>query len=447
VKDFTIAAIRLLKNRFDEGKVVPVISRYQFSIFNGKFVREKRFAYPLFETFIASYQEELTELTEFGSCIEYCKESGIFQKHLSQLGDAKGYQKENIELYFKNEYLFVLLSKLLHSVGGIKFDESEFDKLHYQIESYLDSRFMHLLALVPLQNFELVGKEIVLEGDTKISAIESSELNILINFKIINAEMVSLLLPSYALKTDFMAEKDTQIDYQIPFGKIQRVIRIFRMLKKGALWYDYVYCIPLTWEPTKPLSIFFSQSTRGPKYTLEEEEEKNLLRVWKNLNNIKPENRFVEIAVERFDHAALRQRAEDKLTDYITALEALFLGADEKAELEYRLALRLATFIGDSAQERIRIRRILKSAYAQRSCLVHGKKLKTIQIYGQKYSIDDLAVHLEDYARKSLQKFIQISAQRINQEELLDKLDDAILAFAARSFAFESKTPEKAEEM
>jgi hypothetical protein len=447
LKQFTVAATSLLKNRFDEGKVVPVVSRYQFRISNGKFVGEKSFAYPLFETFIASHQEELTELTEFRSCLEYCKESEIFQKHLSQLGGAKDYYKENIEQYLKSEYLFVVLSKLLHSVGGIKFDETEFDKLYCQIESYLNSPFMHLLALVPLENFEFVGKEIVLEEDTKISAIENSELDVLINFQVINADMASLPLPPCALKTNFIAEKDNQINYQIPFEKIQNVLRIFRIFKKGALWYEHIYCIPLSWEPSRPLSIFFSQSTRGSKYFLEEKEGKDLLQIWKNLENIKPENRFVEIAIERFDKAALRQKAEDKLTDYIAALEALFLGSDEKAELEYRLALRVATFVGGSAKERICIRRILKSAYAQRSCIVHGKKLKTTQIDGKRYSIDDLAVYLEDYTRKSLQKFLTITTQRISHEKLLDELDDAILAFNKKSFDFKYTTREDTKEV
>jgi len=430
MKDFTIVAIDILKNRFDEGKVVPVVSRYKFHISNGKFIREKRFSHPLFETFIALHQDELTELTEFRSCIDYCTKSAIFQKHLSQLVDTKDVSKENIELYLKNEYFFLLLSKLFHSAGGIKYDETEFDKLYYQIESHFASPFMRFLALVPLKNFEFTGRDIAFAEYIKISSIDSSELNTLINFGLVDVEMVSLHLPPHALKAHFMAEKGMPIDSQIPDRKLQEAIRTLRILKRGTLWYDHIYCIPLSWEPTKPLSILLNQSASGPRYTLEEGERKRLLQIWKNLNDLTRENRFFEIAVERFDYAALRRRAEDKLTDYIAALEALFLGANEKAELEYRLALRLATLIGGSGQERVHIRRILKIAYAQRSSIVHGKKLKMVQINGRKYSTEDLAVALEDYTRKSLKRFIQLATQKINQEELLDKLDDAILDFA-----------------
>jgi len=413
-------------------------------------VREKRFTYPLFKAFIESHQDELVELPEFRNCIKCCKESEILQKHLSHLGDMKDYQKEDIESYFKNEYLFLLLSKLLHSVGGIKFDDSEFDKLYCQIESYLDSRFMRLFALVPLCNFELLGKELFFEEDAKIAAVDSSELDTLIDFKIINAERTSLSIPPYALKIHFTAEKDTQVDRQIPFERIQKVICTLRIFKKGVFWYDNIYCFPLTWEPTRPFSrlLFMlpSQHSYGPKYVLEEEEKNNLMQIWKNFNDINRENRFVKIAIEKFDQAALRQRTEDRLVDYITALEALFLGTDEKGELEYRLALRLATSIGNSAQERVRIRHVLKNAYKQRSSIVHGKKLKPIQIEGKKYSLEDLATHLEDSTRKSLQKFLLIAAQKINHEKLLNDIDEYMLRFCERSF-FKETTQEETYEM
>jgi len=436
MKDFTTASINVLKSLFDEGKVVPVVSRHKFRISGGKFIREKSLSHPSFETFITLHQGELAELTEFRSCIEYCRESTIFREHLSQMMDTKDTSEENIALYLKNEYLFMLLSKLLHSVGGIKYDENEFDKLYLEIESHLASRFVRFLAIAPLKNFECAGREISFAEDIKISPIDSSELNTLINFDLVDAEMVVLHFPPHALKTHFIAEKGIPIDSQIPDGKLQEAIRALRILKKGTLWYDHIYCIPLSWEPPKPLTIFLNRSASGPRYTLEEGEGKRLLQIWKNLNDMKRENRFIEIAVERFDYATLRRRPEDKLTDYIVALEALFLGANEKAELEYRLALRLATLIGESGQERVHIRRILKSAYAQRSSIVHGKKLKIAQINGRKYSTEDLAVALEDYTRKSLQRFIPLATQKINQEELLDRLDDAILDFANKFFTF-----------
>lgn len=436
MKDFTVAAVNLLNDLFKNGKMIPVVNRYQFYISNGKFMRGKRYLYPLFERFVFANQDLLMELSEFKKCMEYCRQSEIFQKHLFRLSGLMEFSKENVESYLENEFLFLLLAKLLHSVEGLRYDEDEFDKLYCQIESYLESQFMHLAALVPIKNFELKGQEVILDEDAKVSSIESQELNLLIGSGNLNLEIIDTV-PPYALKINFFAEKGLQVEYQIPFKKIQKVFCTFRMFKKGALGFDHIYCIPLSWEPTKPLSFFINQSAQGSKYILEEKEGTILLQIWKNFNDLKTENRFIEIAIEKFDNAVFRQRAEDKLVDYISAIEALFLGADEKAELEYRLALRIATFIGESSNERVFIRNILKAAYAQRSCIVHGKKLKITQINGKRYSIEDLSVHLEDYTRRSLQKFIEMAARKINHEELLDRLDDALLKFPRTPFSFE----------
>jgi len=430
MKEFVIVAVNLLNSLFKEGKTIPVTSRYQSYISNGKFVRGKRFLHPLFDVFILANHDLLTELNEFKNCINYCKQSETFQKHLLQLNSSIRDSKESIETYLKNEYLFPILAKLLHSVGGLSYDKDAFDALYYQMELHLDSKFMHLIALVPIKNFELLGKEeVVFDETAKVSVIENRELNLLIDSGNVNLEMIETL-PPYALKIDFWAEKSSPIEHQIPSKEIQNVFRAFRISKKGALWFDHIYCIPLSWEPTRSLSIFLNQIAQGFKYVLAQGEENNLLLIWKNLNDIKPENRYIEIAAEKFDYATFRQRTEDKLVDYISALEALLLGADEKAELEYRLALRLATLIGESADEKVFIRHILKAAYAQRSCIVHGKKLKLTQIDGQKHSIEDLTAYLENYTRRALQIFIKMTTQKITQEEFLDRLDDALLKFS-----------------
>jgi len=272
------------------------------------------------------------------------------------------------------------------------------------------------------------------EEKLKVSPIDSHRLTRLINSGLVDINTVGRPFPSHALEMSFVVEKGTQIDSQVPFSRFQEVLRAMRVFKRGVVRYDHVHCFPLSWEPTKPLSIFLSQPVSpGPEYILDQGEEEELIRIYREIKNLDhKKGRFVEIAIERFDCATQRLRIEDRLTDYVTTLEALLLGGDEKAELGYRLSLRLATLLGETGNQRIRIRQIFSKAYAQRSKIVHGKKLKPMEIRGKKYSTEDLVFHLENYARNALRTFLSLTTKKASHEELLDKLDDAIIDPEAR---------------
>ena len=82
---------------------------------------------------------------------------------------------------------------------------------------------------------------------------------------------------------------------------------------------------------------------------------------------------LIRTALNRFAYAYERARPEDKLVDHWIALESLFLGRDERLELSYKAALRMARFLGSSAGEREEIFRKIKKSYSVRSDIVHGK--------------------------------------------------------------------------
>lgn len=77
-----------------------------------------------------------------------------------------------------------------------------------------------------------------------------------------------------------------------------------------------------------------------------------------------------KVALRRFDLAYQRQLTEDKLIDYWVGLEALF--SDGQGDITYKLAMRIAHFIEESADDRGDLFRDLKKAYSLRSAVVHG---------------------------------------------------------------------------
>ncbi len=409
--------------------MVPVFNEPQFEILNQKIVFKKFLPTPNFDSFIAIHDADLVALPEFISCHNYFKKSPIFQNHLLQINGTEKNRKITSETYSINNYLIRILSKFLNSIGYLRFEKELFNRLYSKMEDYLFGKNMDFIAITPLKRFQSNIRRIDLGQKSTLSAIEISEVRILLESNLVNIHGVSPDLPIFALKTSFSIQKNEQIGQRLPIGEIEKIISNLRIFKRGSLSYNNIYCIPTSWEPIEASSFLVSQLVFGPPYILQEGEVDDLLFLNRVLDDLKTQNKFIEIAIERFNFASTRRRIEDRLTDYITALEALMLSAKEKSELVYRLSLRIPAFIGKTGSEKTRIKRILKTAYTQRSCIVHGKKIKLARIDGKKYSTEDLTSALEDYTRKTIKKFCELTSHKINQETFLEELDDRILCF------------------
>ena len=375
------------------------------------------------------HDADLVALPEFVSCHNYFKKSPVFRNHLRQINGTEQNRKINSETYSKNNYIIRILSKFLNSIGYLRFEKELFNRLYSNMEDYLFGKTMDFIAITPLKLFQSNIRGIDFGQKSTLSPIEISEVRMLLKSNLVDIHRINFVLPIFALKTSFSIQKSEQIGHKLPIGEIEKIIGNLRIFKRGALSYNNIYCIPTSWEPTEASSFFVNQLVFGPPYILQDGEVDDLLFLNRVLDGLRTQNKFIEIAIERFNFASTRRRIEDRLTDYITAIEALMLSANEKSELVYRLSLRIPALIGKTGSEKTRIKRILKTAYAQRNCIVHGKKLKLARIDGKKYSTEDLTSALEDYTRKTIKKFSELSSHKINQETFLEELDDRILCF------------------
>ena len=135
----------------------------------------------------------------------------------------------------------------------------------------------------------------------------------------------------------------------------------------------------------------------------------------------------LDAALRRFNFAYERKEPEDKLVDYMIALEALLL-ADQQ-ELKYKLALRGAALIGNNAEDRKRIYDELGEAYNQRSKTVHGdlpKNKKQIVIGSTRLSFDELVGRVEEHVRSAIKKFLSPSEVQ-EGEEIGKALDEQLV--------------------
>ncbi|MFQ5792364.1 MAG: hypothetical protein ACE5I2_16540 [Anaerolineae bacterium] len=123
----------------------------------------------------------------------------------------------------------------------------------------------------------------------------------------------------------------------------------------------------------------------------------------------------ISMAISRFSSAYYRNSREDELIDVWVALEALFSPTDRR-ELTYRIPLRVAHYIGSSADEQEHIYNVLLDSYDLRSSVVHGRPLKG-QTKKLKMRPGKVIEETEDYLRRALRSII-ISEEEFDSEEL-----------------------------
>lgn len=111
-------------------------------------------------------------------------------------------------------------------------------------------------------------------------------------------------------------------------------------------------------------------------YVIGEETAVCVKSLWATLAKIAPSNKPPRIAVRRFNAATDRMSLDDAVVDHLIAAEALFLqdagSPDDRTELSFRLALRMALLLETVGRDRHSTFRFVRAAYKLRSGIAHG---------------------------------------------------------------------------
>jgi hypothetical protein len=156
----------------------------------------------------------------------------------------------------------------------------------------------------------------------------------------------------------------------------------------------------------------FGRGSFSSDYEFRKSEREVLRRIYRAVS-VMPAK--AELALRRFEMAHSRELDEDRLIDYWIALEALFLKREERQELSYRAALRMARFLGSSPDERVQIFHKVKRSYSVRSSVVHGDPPPA--------DLTEITSFTGDQLRSALRQ-----AVLAGDPPALDRLDAAIVA-------------------
>ncbi|QOS99926.1 hypothetical protein JNUCC42_04000 [Brevibacterium sp. JNUCC-42] len=167
----------------------------------------------------------------------------------------------------------------------------------------------------------------------------------------------------------------------------------------------------LTMEENRYGINYLKRSLDGPKLMYTDQTEE----LFKRLMN--EDISFPTVPYRRYLLALEKKSLEDELLDLWIALESLFVPDGKKGEITYKVRARIAYYLGQTPEERIRISNFIKISYNHRSEVVHsGKDLGN--------TIKEEIQILRQIARATL---INLALEKTNLQKLREQLDNLVL--------------------
>ena len=427
MRNFVIKSLNLLKKeesylpfRLEEEISVENLSETSMSL-SSKFTQK-----PDFVTFVYRQWNKIKKLREYEECKVYMEKYEVISKHLNKLVGTYE-QKGRVEI---DRILQTLILDIIYQQNNFKFDESFFLRKLKEVEEFFTNSKLKFCASAPLEGFTSTVDEIQLDKNLRIVKISKE------NF----AKLFGLVRFGFPIPQNkifhfrFMLERIYETDKIIgeenkkpKFFPSQETKKIFnevisalRLLKAGVVGYNFIQTIALDWDPIGGILTNFGIFTYPyfGHYKLENHEIENFKSLFQKIKNAP---NFLDVSITRFNFASDRERPEDKLIDYITAFESLFV--KEKQELSYRLSVRVALLIGKDKQDRKQIFELIKKAYDLRSKIVHGLKYeKNVKINDKNISIQEFVSKIEEILRTSIKSALQFK----DHPSFLEKIDEKI---------------------
>ena len=441
MKEAIKSSLSYLKRKSEREQIIPFLE-YDFEIDvnkrSWKTVPKLRFPLALF---VEKNLEEILKLAEVASCIDFMVKNEFHKMIEMEITDKNGKivkAVETIKKFLGDNILGGFLKRYVETIGGFNYDENTFNNLYRELEEYIYTEGREIIVVAPLLNFELKGVERIDLGDFIIRKINEEELKILLGKGALNEHHFypygGFLKTIWCIELKVKFPSKMRREDLTPY--IERIMTALRLFKKGSIYYSAILSYPKIWRDIWIISSHERGKAYGQYYELTDEDVENLKTFWSKFKSLNIQNyQFLDVAIRRFNFSYERKLSEDKLIDYITAFEALYLKGVEK-ELGYRLALRCACFLGKDGEERKKIFEILKSAYDARSKIVHGKPIesKSFKKLLNKLNLNlpELSMQVEEYLRESIKTFLH-SLQKSNlqksksHDKIIKEIDEKII--------------------
>ncbi len=439
LKKYCKEALDLINTEFKQPGKVPMRIKEKVEVtgpgsLSQTYVEEIEWSDVVFRT-----EKALKDTNTYQAVVLAMQQDKKISEHLNTLvGTPESRMKMN-----PDRCLQVLLTQLLLKQQGIDFREDLFNQIYQSLENFFYEKLLEHRISSPLNRFKMEAETIELGPGFSINKISKEEKGKLLSearqFGFISTYDI-LPFPEYAfglyLKTpkvigdsDTISQEDSPI--RIASKLFDEACSALRLFKQGAVGYANLRMESTSWDPIggiRTLGSGVGGRLRGSPYLFTEDETQAFSEFWPVYQKCRQVKRNrIEIALRRMNFAYERARPEDKLMDYLIGFEALLLKKEEKQELAYRLALRGSILLADKPDERIRIFSELKTAYNERSNIVHGGQPKEyLNVSNTKVPFNQFVDKLEDHLRSAIKKFLE-RCEKQSESQVIKHLDTKII--------------------
>jgi len=364
---------------------------------------------------------------------DFVESRGSEIRGLDSLSECVEFLFEDPQLRAKRDHTFLIdqfvefFKELVRQNWRLEFDCENFNALYSDFELYLYSDEDEYSLFAPLDNFQCSLQKIDIDSDSRIRKLSGEEKSNIQKYEVFRA--TSPLAPALGIGSfEFVLEgvckirKDDVIDFSQSIESLREIIYALRLYKRGDIGCPTVRISPKRWSsygkdfsaehPVVP-PVGRPAGRCAIPYYLAEHDVKKLKRLWDSYQKYLTHRQdFIGLSVRRFNYAYERERADDKLIDFMIAFEVLYSKkGDRSGEHTHKLSVRTACLLEEKYGRRKVLRNTMRNAYGIASAIRHGEE--------QKVDLE-LLLAIEDRLRLSIQEFMVTSTKH---DEIIDKLD------------------------
>lgn len=382
------------------------------------------------------YENALKQLPVYPKAVETLEADEMVARHLNALsGTSIAVRQLDADTCIRS-----LLTDLMRKTETTK--EDIFDKIYDRFEDYFYRNILLFRYLVPLYNFKMEPEKVELAPGFSIVKLSQEErasmlrsvytldvLGSLISYE--GVESSKYALEFYHEEPKVIGRRPeinpAQSSYNVVMQNIETACTALRLYKSGNVGYQHVIQKSMFWNPlgdamySPRLNVPFLV---GRNYELTIDEVPNFLDFWKQFKQAQIKENALKTSLRRFTFVYERGRAEDRLIDYIIALEALLL--ENEPELRLKLSLRGAALLDNNdPQTRKKVFHELHEGYKQRNNIAHGEIPKqSVTVGSETLQLTQLIDRIGNYVRETIRAFILLNKSK---KQILAMLDQKII--------------------
>jgi len=408
-----------------------------------------------FKILLDSIKEKNVDVTKISSLLKI-PEFKVWRNILLQIYQ-KNIEKEENKTYLEiaDNHLQDLLIEYTRENKN-KFNKKIFNLKINLFENYL-TNFQHtFFYFSPLYNFELDGKELIINEFIKIREITKAEKQYLLNYYD-QFSPIKILLNKINYVILLNISESSHSSSITATMKLIEILNKFKILQNGDIYSGglYVYNKSPNWNPNNKFTRIEIESTgilSQNKYSIT---KTNLTKIKKlfsyidyhyptpKINKLKNNDEEIKTienylkkyddhftkVIKRFCGALDKDDKSEKIVDFILSLETLLVSSPGDSTM--KLSQRLALFLGRTDDEKYEIWQYMQTFYNFRSGQVHELTDRNMSVPNlPQITKDDASKKLEIWTRHAILKMIIFSQNPefndLSIKQLFKKIDKSM---------------------